>query len=97
MPNFEASLKIYPDEILFIESLRDYIKVVTKEKIIVSKQSISSIEEDLPTGVFIWVHRSFIVAINKVESFTQDIVQISKYEIPISRSYRHEAEKVLKI
>ena len=91
------NIKIQLCNILFIESLRDYIKVVTKEKIIVSKQSISSIEEDLPAGVFIRVHRSFIVAIDKIDSFTSELLQVGKYELPISRSYRHEVEKALSI
>lgn len=90
------SIKVNWSDILFIESLKDYIKVVTREKTIVSKQSISSIEEDLPANLFIRVHRSFIVSINKIESFSSDLIQIGKYELPISRSYRHEVEAALK-
>jgi DNA-binding LytR/AlgR family response regulator len=90
------NLKIILDDILFIESLKDYIKVVTKEKTIVTKQSISSLEENLPSHLFIRIHRSFIVSTKKIESFTPELVQIGKYELPISRSYRHEVEKALK-
>ncbi len=88
------TLKIPLDDILFIESLKDYIKVVTKVKPIITKQSISSLEENLPND-FIRIHRSFIVSTNKIESYTNDIIQIGKYELPISRSYRHEVEKIL--
>ena len=80
---------------MFIESLKDYIKVVTKDKTIVTKQSISSLEENLSKN-FIRIHRSFIVSVNKIESYTNELIQIGKYELPISRSYRHEVEKVLK-
>ncbi len=90
------NIKVNLDDILFIESLKDYIKVVTKDKIIVTKQSISSLEETLPQHAFIRIHRSFIVAINKIETYTNDLIQIDKYELPISRSYRHEVEKVLR-
>jgi DNA-binding LytR/AlgR family response regulator len=90
------NLKIQLNEILFIESLKDYVKVVTKERTIVSKQSISAIEESLPELAFLRIHRSFIVSLNKIESFTAGLIQIGKYELPVSRSYRHEVEKTLK-
>ena len=84
------------DDILFIESLKDYIKVVTKERTIVTKQAISSIEENLPGDLFIRIHRSFIVSLKNIEAFTSELIQIGKYELPVSRSYRHEVEKFLK-
>ncbi|QEC69642.1 response regulator transcription factor [Panacibacter ginsenosidivorans] len=90
------NIKLLLNDILFVESLKDYIKVITKDKTIIAKQSISSFEESLPADKFIRVHRSFIIAVNKIDSFNQELVQISKYEIPISRSYRHEFEKALK-
>lgn len=91
------NLKVLLDDILYIESLKDYIKVVTVTKNIVTKQSISSIEEALPKNNFIRIHRSFIVAINKIESFTNDTIEIAKHELPISRIYRHEVEKLLNV
>ena len=89
------NLKIPLGDILYVESLKDYIKVVTATKNIITKQSISSIEELLPKNNFVRIHRSFIVAINKIESFTQELIQIGKYELPVSRSYKHEVEKIL--
>ncbi|MEP6466335.1 MAG: LytTR family DNA-binding domain-containing protein [Parafilimonas sp.] len=91
------NIKINFDDILFIESLKDYIKVVTKEKTVITKQSISSLEESLPIHLFVRTHRSYIVSINKIESYTNELVQIGKYELPISRSYKHEVEKILKM
>jgi len=91
------NLKIALNDILYIESLKDYIKVVTKTKNIVTKQSISSLEEALPNNNFVRIHRSFIVAINKIESFTNDTIEIAKQELPISRMYRHEVDKVLNV
>ena len=91
------NLKIPLDDILYIESLKDYIKVVTTTKNIITKQSISSMEEALPKNNFVRIHRSFIVAINKIESFTSDTIEIAKHELPISRMYRHEVEKLLNV
>ena len=91
------NLKISLDEILYIESLKDYIKVVTTTKNIVTKQAISSLEQVLPTNNFIRIHRSFIVAINKIESFTNDTIDIGRHQLPISRMYRHEVNRVLQL
>jgi DNA-binding LytR/AlgR family response regulator len=89
------NIKINVDDLLFIESLKNYIKVVTKDKTIVTKHSLSILEKNLPS-TFIRIHRSFIIAKNKIESFSHDFIQIGKYELPVSRSYRHEVEKILK-
>lgn len=88
--------KIALDDILYVESLKDYIKVFTKTKTIITKQSISSLEESLPGKSFIRIHRSYIVALNKIESYSSEFVEIAKQELPISRMYRHEVEKTLK-
>lgn len=89
------NINIQLDDILFIESLRDYVKIVTKTKNIISKQSISSLESVLPAEKFVRIHRSFIVSINKIESFTNETIEINHHELPLSRMYRHEVEKVL--
>lgn len=89
------NIKVKFSDILFIESLKDYIKVVTKEKTIVAKQTISSINEELPQTLFIRTHRCFIVSINCIESFTHELIKVDKYEIPISRTFRRDIEKVL--
>lgn len=88
--------KVQIDEIVFIESLKDYIKVVTTGKTIVTKQSISSIEERLPKSSFIRIHRSFIVSLHKIQSYTSELIAIGNAELPVSRMYRHEVEKILK-
>ncbi len=88
-------IKVSIEEILYIESLKDYIKVVTPTKNIITKQSISSFEETLPKNNFVRIHRSFIVAVNKIESFNSEMVEVAKKEFPISRMYKHEVEKIL--
>ncbi|HKO79705.1 MAG TPA: LytTR family DNA-binding domain-containing protein [Chitinophagaceae bacterium] len=88
-------VKVAMDDILYVESLKDYIKVVTKNKTIVTKNAISSLEENLPKNNFLRIHRSFIVAINKIDSYSTELIEIGKQELPISRMYRYEVEKVL--
>ena len=89
-------IKVNFCDILYIESLKDYIKVVASSGTVITKQSISSVEEALPKDMFIRIHRSFIVAMKKIESYSNELVWIGKAELPISRMYRHEVEKVLK-
>ena len=91
------NIKIALDDILYVESLKDYVKVVTKTKSIITKQSIASLEEILSPIAFMRIHRSYIVAVNKIESYTSDVIEIQKKELPISRMYRHEVIKILKL
>ena len=91
------NLKVSLNDILYIESLKDYIKVITINKTIITKQSISSIEEMLPKENFIRIHRSYIVSLNKIESYTNELIGIAKQELPISRMYKLEVSKVLKL
>lgn len=90
------NLKIPLNDILYIESLKDYIKVITPTRTIIAKQPISALEETLPREAFLRIHRSYIVALNKIESYTREVVEIARHELPISRMYRLEVEKVLK-
>lgn len=89
-------IKVNLTDILYIESLKDYIKVVATSGTVITKQPISSVEESLPKEMFIRIHRSFIVALNKIESYSNELVWVGKAELPISRMYRHEVEKILK-
>jgi DNA-binding LytR/AlgR family response regulator len=88
-------VKVILDEILYIESLKDYVKIITKTTTIITKQSISSLEESLPKDSFIRIHRSFIVALSKIESYNHEVIVINKKELPISRMYKHEVGKVI--
>ena len=90
-------IKVFLDDILYIESLKDYIKVVTTDKVIVSKQSISSLDEILPKDSFLRVHRSYIIAINKINSYDTDTIQIGKEEIPIGRLFKHDVSRIINI
>lgn len=88
-------VKILFDEILFIESLKDYIKIVTLSKTIVCRQSISSLENMLPKDAFLRIHRSYIVAINRIDSFNGETIDIAKNELPIGRLFKHDVNSQL--
>ncbi len=88
--------KIALDDIIYIESLKDYCKIITTSKRIVTRQPISSIESSLPAGDFIRIHRSYIVSLNKIESYTSELIEIARQELPIGRMYRHEVERSLR-
>lgn len=88
-------VKVMLDDILYIESMKDYIKVVTTKGVIITKQSISSVEEMLPEDLFLRTHRSFIVALPKIRSYTSELIEIEKVEIPIGKLFRNGVMKVL--
>jgi len=82
-------VKVNFKDIVFIESLSDYIKIhLEGQKVLVTRDTLSNIEARLPIGNFIRIHRSFIVSMHKIETFTSDTIGIGKHEVPISRSYR---------
>ncbi len=86
-------IKVMLNEILYVESLKDYIRIVTAKGQVITKQSISSVEEMLPENDFARIHRSFIVSLKKIDSFTATDIAIGKTELPIGPLYRHEASK----
>jgi DNA-binding LytR/AlgR family response regulator len=90
-------IKVALNDILYIESIKDYIKVITATGTVITKQSISSVEEMLPKEKFVRIHRSYIVSVNKIESYNHELVWIAKHELPISRMYRHEVTRILEI
>lgn len=80
--------KIPVSEIIYIESFGDYLKLHTSDREVNSRSTISSVEKILPEDEFIRMHRSFIVAINQITSFSPVAVFIGKKEFPIGISYR---------
>lgn len=81
-------VKINFCDILYIESLGDYVKVFTQDNITITRETISSFDEKLPKEQFLRVHRSFIIALNKIDSYTNEYIEIQKKAISISRSYK---------
>ena len=81
-------IKICFDEILYIESIADYIKIHLTNKTVVTRETISNMEAKLPQQDFLRVHRSFIISLVNITSFTNELVEIHKKQIPISRNYK---------
>jgi DNA-binding LytR/AlgR family response regulator len=88
-------VKVYIDEILFIESLKEYIRITTKDKSILTKFQLGQIEEMLAKNGFLRIHRSFLVAKNKIDAFSATDVEINGKQIPIGRSYKETVMGVL--
>jgi DNA-binding LytR/AlgR family response regulator len=88
-------VKTRMSDILYIESIKDYVKVRTPEKEIVTQQKISYLEESLPGEKFIRIHRSFIVNREKIDAYSATDVEIGKFTVPIGRNYKNDVMKVL--
>jgi DNA-binding LytR/AlgR family response regulator len=83
-------IKINFSDVSYIESLGDYLKINLSNKIIITRETITSIEAKLPKNEFLRIHRSFIISINKIESFTNEFVEVNNKALPISRSYKKD-------
>jgi DNA-binding LytR/AlgR family response regulator len=82
-------------DVLYIESIKDYVKVKTGEREIVTQQKISYLEESLPREQFLRIHRSFIVNLEKIDAYSATDVEIGKHSIPIGRNYKNDVMKIL--
>ncbi len=87
-------MKILFAEIVYIESQLEYIKIATTKKEYISKMSTHEMENLLPANLFKRVHRSFIISISKIESYTAEMVKVNGVSIPIGRSYRDIIENL---
>ena len=88
-------VKIFLDEILYIESLKEYVRIFTKAKSILTKFQLGQIESLLARNNFIRVHRSFIVAKDKIDAFTASDLEINGKQIPVGRSYKELVQAIL--
>lgn len=88
-------VKVFLKDIVYIESLRDYVRVKTLKQEVITYQKISYLEQKLPQNKFIRVHRSFIIAMDKVISFTPATVKVNIIDIPIGRNYKNVTLKML--
>lgn len=87
--------RVAVSSILYIESQRESVKIVTDSKTILTRYPISELEKELPHSAFIRIHRSFIVAKSKIDFIDANDVEIAGKEIPIGRSYRDYVMKVI--
>ena len=90
----KKKVKILFSEILYIESQREYIKIMTTKKEYLSKMSTQEMEALLPAHLFKRVHRSFIVSISKIDSYSSEEVEVNGISIPVGRGYRDMLENL---
>lgn len=89
--------KVLLPEIVYIESLDDYVKVHLTDKVIISRENISTLESRLPPTQFVRIHRSFLVAINKIASFSAEGIELNGKQFPLGRAYKQRALATLGI
>ncbi len=90
----KKKVKILFSDIVYIESQLEYIRIVTLNKEYISKMSTHEIEDLLPANLFKRIHRSYIISVNKIESYTAEIVEVNGVSIPIGRGYRDIIENL---
>jgi DNA-binding LytR/AlgR family response regulator len=90
--------KVFYDDILYVEGLKDYVKVhlSNRQKPLLSLMSLKSLEAKLPDDRFMRIHRSFIVNLEKINSFGRTSVHIADQEIPVSENYRDKIQDYFK-
>lgn len=84
-------------DILYIESVGDYVKIITNEKVIMAYQSLKYLESVLPDNFFPRVHKSFIVSISKINSIEGNMIKIGDTTIPIGRSYKSDFTDLINV
>ena len=91
----KKKVKVFLDEILYIESMKEYIRVNTKSKSVLTKFKLSQVDGLLRENNFLRIHRSFIVAKDKIEAFSATEVELGGKQLPIGRSYKEVVLSVL--
>ncbi|MFB6457979.1 LytR/AlgR family response regulator transcription factor [Chitinophaga sp. Hz27] len=89
--------RIRTDEILYLEAMGDYVKLFTAQKFHAIHSTLKSLEEKLPAGKFMRVHRSYIVALDKIEAIEDGTILIQKNSIPIADAYKSALNNRLKL
>jgi len=90
------NMRINTGDILYMESIKDYVKIFTTNGTITTKYKIRDMETGLSAKGFLRIHRSFIVNLKKVTAFTASDVEVAKTELPIGESYKGLVSQVLK-
>ncbi|MCC8088017.1 MAG: LytTR family DNA-binding domain-containing protein [Rikenellaceae bacterium] len=83
-----STVRLNIADILYVEGLKDYVKIATLSKNYVTKSSMKNVEEKLPSGRFIRIHKSFIVNLDKVEAFENNHILIGGGKLPLGSNYR---------
>lgn len=92
----KKQVKVFVDEIIYIESLKDYIRIHTKDKKLVTKFQIGELYKILNENKFIRIHKSFIVNSDKISAYTSGEIELENISLPIGRTYKELVEKQVK-
>ncbi len=90
-------IKVHLNEILYIEGLSEYVQIFTEKKKIITKTSMTNMEEKLIPEGFMRIHKSYIVSLSKIEAFTAHSIEVTGKELPIGRSYKNAVLETLQI
>ncbi len=82
-------IKVHLNEILYVEGLSEYVQIYTDKKKIITKTTMTSLEEKLPGDSFLRIHKSFIVSLLRIEAFTASTIEVPGKELPIGRSFKN--------
>ena len=85
-------IKINIDEILLVEGMKEYIKVVTLDKTYITHKSLTALSDELPADRFMRIHKSYLIAVNKVKFIEGNRIQIQSFTLPIGRNYSKEVK-----
>jgi DNA-binding LytR/AlgR family response regulator len=88
-------LKVDFNAIIYIESYSDYLKIHLLSEVIITRETITAIEAKLPKARFLRIHRSYIIALSQIKSFTNEHVTVNNKALSISRSYKKEVLNLL--
>ncbi|NER16626.1 LytR/AlgR family response regulator transcription factor [Spongiivirga citrea] len=88
-------VKVFFDDILYIQSVKDYINIITQAENHLTKHSMNAFIAEIDSR-FIRVHRSYIINRDKMTAFTKNDIEINQFEIPIGDSYRSKVEELIK-
>jgi DNA-binding LytR/AlgR family response regulator len=90
-------VKIFLKEIIYIESIKDYVKIVTPGRSIITYQRIGFMEEKLPENKFVRIHKSYIIAVDKIVSYNNEEVNVQSFSLPIGRNYKQQFLKLVAV
>ena len=93
----KRQVKVYLDDILFIESLKDYVKIHTANHHLVTKLQIGELESLLSSKPMLRVHKSYIINVNKITAYSANSIEIGQHQIPIGRTYKELIMQHLRI
>lgn len=82
-------IKLHLNEILYVEGLSEYVQIYTQKKKVITKTSMTNMQEKLSAADFLRIHKSFIVSMSKIEAFTPHSIDVPGKELPIGRSYKN--------